>query len=220
MVDGAQQQQEPTAPPVDAPESQTPPVTPAPSEDAAPSEGRQPAVPAYAAVRPVLSAQGRRSKAATDALGLDKDATPEEIGTAIEALKRPRGTDPEVQLPAEVVAEQNRLAQRAWKSAERDFGEDFALQAQGLQELVFNTDDPYELTAALHEMAQSVSQQPQGEQQQEPPAQQAAQAQPQQDRPGVEMEVGQPGWKVQADEDDKAGSGDTRGFFERVFTSR
>lgn len=218
----AQQQQAPPAPPVDAPASEAPPAPPAQPEGEAPSDGRQPEAPAYAALRPQLSTLGRQRKAATDALGLDKDATPEEIQTAIEALKRPRpqSLDPAVELPAEIIEEQRRLHKRAWQSAERDFGEEMTLQAQGLQELVANTDDPYELTQALAELAQSAGTPaaPSGEEPAPPAGEQPAA--PAQQPPGVDAEVGQPGWKVTADEDDEKGSGDTRGFFQKVLGAK
>ena len=127
--------------------------------------------------------------------------------------------DPGVELPPEIVQERQRLSDRAWQSAERDFGEDFALQAQGLQELVFNTDDPYELTSALHELAQSVGvpgEQPAPQNGAPPAGEQPPAPAPAQQQPGVDMEVGKPGWKVQADEADEKGSGDTRGFFQKV----
>lgn len=219
-MDVAQQQRDPSAPPQDAASPfLSPPATAQAQDDEAPPDGRKPGALDYAALRPELSAQGRRSKAATEALGLDKNATADEIATAIEALKRRTAGTDRMELPKELREEQDRLVARAWQSAERDFGEDFTLQAQGLVELVYNTDDPYELTAALHQMAQAIKSPPQEQPGQAAPAHQAAP--PPQERPGVDMEVGQPGWKVQVDEDvDKPGSGDTRGFFQRVLGAR
>lgn len=171
-----------------------------------------------------LTRYGQQNSDAKKAVGLEGNAPHEEYMARLADLTS--ASAPAEELDPAVAEQYEALYEQSWTSAGRDFGADLATQAQNVQELVYNTQDPYELTKALHEMLTKMQTGEEGEapappsgQQPAPAAaaqQQAAPKQASQATPGVDMEVGEPGWIAKPDDDDKAGSGDTRGFFQRV----
>ena len=217
---------EQTAPPANASAPESPPqdAAQAPGESTDPTAGRKPAAQVdVKALQTGLYDYGRRNKALVEALGLAKDADTEDALKVINQLKQRAAASAvdEYELPPEIQEREQVLLQRSWNAAGRDFGEEFVQSTQGLRDLVMSTNDPYELVQALHEMMSQVSQPPpaesQGEQAPPPGQPQAAPAQASQQPRGVDMEVGRAGWTVSTDDTDKPGSGDTRGFFQKVF---
>jgi hypothetical protein len=224
MYGDSQQAPEQMAPPVDASAPGSPPeMAQAAGETTDPTTGRKPV--AFGDDKALLTGlydYGRRNKALVEALGLPKDAETQDALRVIEQLQQrtqlaSRGPD-DYELPPEIREREQLLLERSWNAAGRDFGEEFVQSTQGLRELVLSTNDPYELVSALHQMmAQVSSAQSQGQQAPPPVQQQLPPAQASQQPRGVDMEVARPGWIATPDDTDKPGTGDTRGFFQRVF---
>ncbi len=179
-----------------------------------------------AALQAGFTQNGQRNADIKRALGLPATTSHEEVLSFIGEQKAPAPNADLAELDPQLAEGYAALNERSWSIARRTYGDEFADQVLAIRELVLGTTDPFDLSAAVYEMAGKLAQAQAGTQQQPPPAngaeapapeQQAAQPPQQQDGQSLVSPGQDPGWRVEMDEADKVGSGDMEGFFSKVF---
>ncbi len=214
----------PTAPPdLASPEGavQDPPQEQVPApQTPPPAPASKPKAPAnVTALQAGFYQASQRNADYRRALGLPADMSHEDVLAELETRAAPRAAVDDDELDPQLAAGYADLNEKAWDFAGKTYGEDFTNEVRHIQEVVFSNADPLALNAAVYELAGKLAETRAAANAPAPPTQEQGEEpqQPQQDGQSLVSPGQDPGWRVEMDEADKAGSGDMEGFFSKVF---